>query len=226
MNSIKKLTALATLAMALVSASAFALDPPKTEEEKTLYTIGLIIQKQLGVFSLSADELERVKQGLTDGATAAKPAVEIADYNSKVQDLAKARLKVKSDKLAVAGNELLEKATKEKGAVKTDSGLVYVPLKEGAGDSPKATDTVKVHYVGTLPDGAEFDSSYKRGKSAEFKLDAVIKCWTEGVQKMKSGGKAKLVCPSAIAYGDKVMGDIPPGATLLFEVELLEVVKK
>lgn len=226
MNSFKKYTALLTLAIALVAVPSFALDPPKTEEEKTLYTIGLIIEKQLGVFSLSADELERVKQGLTDGATAVKPAVEIADYNSKVQDLAKVRLKVKSDKLAVVGNELLEKAAKEKGAVRTDSGLVFISLKEGAGDSPKATDTVKVHYVGTLPDGTEFDSSYKRNKPAEFKLDAVIKCWTEAVQKMKPGGKAKLVCPSAIAYGDKVMGDIPPGATLVFEVELLDVVRK
>jgi FKBP-type peptidyl-prolyl cis-trans isomerase FkpA len=125
------------------------------------------------------------------------------------------------------GKEFLDKAAKEKGAVKTDSGLVYLSLKEGAGDSPKTTDTVKVHYRGTLPDGREFDSSYKRNKPIDFKLDAVIKCWTEGVQKMKPGGKAKLVCPSSLAYGENGAGEmILPGATLVFEVELLEVVKK
>lgn len=225
MNSIKKFTALATLVMVMVSASAYALDAPKTEEEKTLYTIGLIIARQLRVFNLSPAELERVKQGVTDGATAAKPAVEIAEYNTKVQELAKARIKVQSDKLVAVGREMLDKASKEKGAVRTDSGIVYIPLKEGKGDSPKATDTVKVNYKGTLHDGTEFDSSYKRGKPAEFKLNGVIKCWTEGLQKMKPAGKATLVCPAATAYGDKGMGDILPGSTLQFEVELLEVIK-
>ena len=156
-----------------------------------------------------------------------KTQVEVADYNNKVQEIAKARRKAQGDKLAAAGKEFLEKAAKEKGAVKTDSGLVYLSLKEGAGESPKATDTVKVHYRGTLPDGKEFDSSYKRNKPIDFKLDGVIKCWTEGVQKMKPGGKAKLVCPSSIAYGENGAGEmILPGATLAFEVELLEVVKK
>lgn len=227
MNSIKKLTALSTLAITLISAPSFALEPPKTDEEKTLYAIGLIVARQLGVFSLSAAELEKVQQGLNDGVTGVKPLVEIAEFNSKVQELAKSRRKVQGDKQAVAGMEFLAKAAKEKGAVMTASGLVYLSLKEGAGESPKATDTVKVHYKGTLPDGREFDSSYKRNKPIDFKLDAVIKCWTEGVQKMKPGGKAKLVCPSSIAYGENGAGEmILPGATLVFEVELLEVLKK
>jgi FKBP-type peptidyl-prolyl cis-trans isomerase FkpA len=227
MNNIKKITALSILAVTLVSTPSFALDPPKTEDEKTFYAVGLIVAKQLGVFNLSAAELERVKQGLSDGATGAKPLVEVADYNSKVQEMAIARRKAQGDKLALAGKEFLEKAAKEKGAVKTESGMVYLSLKEGTGESPKATDTVKVHYVGTLPDGREFDSSYKRNKPIDFKLDAVIKCWTEGVLKMKPGGKAKLVCPSSLAYGENGAGEmILPGATLVFEVELLEVVKK
>lgn len=227
MNSIKKFTALSTLAITLVSTSSFALDPPKTEDEKTFYSVGLIVAKQLGVFNLTPEELERVKQGLNDGVTGAKPLVEVADYNTRVQEMAKARRKAQGDKLAVAGKEFLEKAAKEKGAVKTESGLVYFLLKEGIGESPKATDTVKVHYVGTLPDGKEFDSSYKRNKPIDFKLDSVIKCWTEGVQKMKPGGKAKFVCPPSIAYGENGAGNmILPGATLVFEVELLEVVKK
>jgi FKBP-type peptidyl-prolyl cis-trans isomerase FkpA len=116
-------------------------------------------------------------------------------------------------------------AAKEPGAVVTASGLVYTSLKEGSGPKPAATETVKVHYRGTLPDGKEFDSSYSRGTPAEFPLNRVIKCWTEGVQRMKVGGKAKLTCPAAIAYGEKGAGGglIPPNATLQFEVELLGI---
>jgi len=106
--------------------------------------------------------------------------------------------------------------------VTTGTGLVYESLKDGVGTSPVATDTVKVHYRGTLMDGKEFDSSYKRGEPIEFPLNRVIPCWTEGVQKMKPGGKAKLTCPPAIAYGAAGAGGvIPPNATLQFEVELI-----
>ena len=109
-------------------------------------------------------------------------------------------------------------------AVVTSSGLVYRSLKDGTGASPSASDKVKVHYRGTFPDGREFDSSYKRGEPIEFPLSGVIKCWTEGVQRMKVGGKAKLTCPASIAYGERgANGVIPPNATLLFEVELLGI---
>ncbi len=115
-------------------------------------------------------------------------------------------------------------AAKEAGAVVTASGLVYRSLKDGTGASPSASDKVKVHYRGTFPDGKEFDSSYKRNEPIEFPLSGVIKCWTEGVQRMKVGGKAKLTCPAAIAYGERGAGGvIPPNATLLFEVELLGI---
>ena len=115
-------------------------------------------------------------------------------------------------------------AARETGAVVTASGLVYLSLKDGTGASPTADDKVKVHYRGTFPDGKEFDSSYKRGEPIEFPLSGVIKCWTEGVQRMKVGGKAKLTCPAAIAYGARgASGVIPPNATLLFEVELLAI---
>ncbi len=126
---------------------------------------------------------------------------------------------------AHAQSDALTAAAKEAGAVVTPSGLVYRSLKDGTGNSPAASDTVKVHYRGTFPDGREFDSSYKRGQPTEFPLNAVIKCWTEGVQKMKVGGKAKLTCPSAIAYGERGAGGglIPPNATLQFEVELLSI---
>jgi FKBP-type peptidyl-prolyl cis-trans isomerase FkpA len=126
---------------------------------------------------------------------------------------------------AVAQGGVVDKAASEPGAQKTESGMVYRTLKEGTGPSPKATDTVRVHYKGTFPDGKEFDSSYQRGEPTEFPLNRVIKCWTEGVQKMKVGGKAKLTCPPALAYGERGAGGgaIPPNAVLQFEVELLSI---
>ncbi len=130
--------------------------------------------------------------------------------------------------LAQAQADAAASAAKEAGAVVTPSGLVYRSLKDGKGASPSATDTVKVHYRGTFLDGKEFDSSYKRGEPISFPLNGVIKCWTEGVQKMKVGGKAKLTCPSSIAYGERGAGGglIPPNATLQFEVELLDIAPK
>jgi FKBP-type peptidyl-prolyl cis-trans isomerase FkpA len=126
--------------------------------------------------------------------------------------------------VAFAQGDVVEQAAAEKGAVKTPSGMVYRALTEGSGASPKETDVVRVHYKGTFPDGKEFDSSYKRGQPTEFPLNRVIKCWTEGVQRMKVGGKAKLTCPPSLAYGDKgAGGTIPPNATLQFEVELLAI---
>ncbi len=125
---------------------------------------------------------------------------------------------------ALAQNATLDAAAKEPGALVTASGLVFRSLKDGAGAAPGATDTVKVHYKGTFPDGKEFDSSYSRGTPIEFPLNRVIPCWTEGVQRIKVGGKAKLTCPSSIAYGSRgAAGVIPPNATLVFEVELLGV---
>ena len=121
-------------------------------------------------------------------------------------------------------DSVLAAAAKEAGALVTKSGLVYRSLKAGTGSSPSATDRVKVHYKGTFLDGKEFDSSYKRNEPTEFPLNGVIPCWTEGVQLMKPGGKAKLTCPAAIAYGQRGAGGvIPPNATLVFEVELLAI---
>jgi FKBP-type peptidyl-prolyl cis-trans isomerase FkpA len=127
---------------------------------------------------------------------------------------------------ALAQGDPLALAEKEKGAVKTESGLVYRILVDGKGPSPTADDTVRVHYRGTLTNGKEFDSSYKRGQPTEFPLKRVIKCWTEGVQKLKVGGKAKLTCPANLAYGDREVGGglIPANSVLVFEVELLGIV--
>jgi FKBP-type peptidyl-prolyl cis-trans isomerase FkpA len=117
----------------------------------------------------------------------------------------------------------MQKATAQPGAVKTESGMIYREIRAGTGASPKATDTVKVNYRGTLINGTEFDSSYSRNQPAQLALNRVIPCWTEGVQKMKVGGEAVLVCPSNLAYGDRGQGPIPAGATLIFQIELLEV---
>ena len=128
---------------------------------------------------------------------------------------------------AAAQGDLPALAATEKGAIVTPSGLVYRSLQDGRGASPLATDTVKVHYRGRFANGTEFDSSYKRNAPAEFPLNGVIKCWTEGVQRMKVGGKAKLTCPAAIAYGERGAGSvIPPNTALQFEVELLEIAKR
>jgi FKBP-type peptidyl-prolyl cis-trans isomerase FkpA len=128
---------------------------------------------------------------------------------------------------ALAQNDFAQTAAKEPGAKVTVSGLVFRSLQDGQGISPMATDKVRVHYRGTFPDGKEFDSSYKRNQSIEFPLNGVIPCWTEGVQLMKVGGKAKLTCPPAIAYGSRGAGGvIPPNATLQFEVELVAVAGK
>jgi len=211
----------------LVYAAAAAGAEPKTEEQKTLYAIGLAISQSLGSFSLSPEELEMVQAGMRDGVLNREPKVELETYGPKIQELQRTRLAVAAEREKKAGKTYLDKAAAQKGATRTASGAVYVPLKAGRGPAPKATDTVKVHYEGTLTSGKVFDSSIKRGEPVSFGLDQVIPCWTEGLQLMKVGGKGRLVCPSDLAYGDRGRPpQIPPGATLVFEVELLEIVKQ
>ncbi len=198
----------------------------KSEADKTLYALGLAISQNLAVLNLSAAELEMVKTGLTDGVLGKPHQVELPAYVPKVQELQRTRLAATAAREKKAGEAVLAKAAAETGAVKTASGVVMTTLKPGAGSSPQASDKVKVHYHGTLPDGTVFDSSVQRGEPATFPLNGVIKCWTEGLQQMKVGGKAKLVCPSDTAYGDRGMPPrILPGSTLIFEVELLDIVK-
>jgi FKBP-type peptidyl-prolyl cis-trans isomerase FkpA/FKBP-type peptidyl-prolyl cis-trans isomerase FklB len=230
MRTMRTLLVLLTLTVLGIAATAGAVraagDELKTDEEKAFYAFGNNnIGPQLGALQMNEKELEAMKQGLTD-AILKKPAkVDGKQYIAKFQELAKARGQQAVANEKKAGAEFADKAAKEKGAQKTASGLVYQELKAGTGESPKATDKVKVHYKGTLINGTVFDSSIDRGQPATFGLNQVIKCWTEGVQMMKVGGKAKLICPSDIAYGDQGHPPtIPPGSTLVFEVELLEIV--
>jgi FKBP-type peptidyl-prolyl cis-trans isomerase FkpA len=166
--------------------------------------------------------LEIVKQALTDAA-AGKPAEELSTWGPKINALAQTRATRAAAAEKAKSKIFLDAAAGEPGAQKSASGLIFRELAGGSGLSPKATDKVRVNYKGNLTDGTEFDSSYKRNMPAEFPLNGVIPCWTEGVQKMKVGGKAKLVCPSDIAYGDAGRPSIPPGATLVFEIELLAI---
>ncbi|MBI5242568.1 MAG: FKBP-type peptidyl-prolyl cis-trans isomerase [Elusimicrobia bacterium] len=198
----------------------------KTEDEKTMYALGLALGGRLASFTLSASECKLVEMGLRDAALGRPPQVELQVYGPKIDGLQQARAGAKAAKEKAKAKTFLDKAAKEPGVSVLPSGLIFKELKAGAGDSPKATDKVKVHYHGTLTDGKVFDSSVQRGQPAEFALNGVIPCWTEGVQKMRVGGKAKLICPSKIAYGDNGAPPvIPGGAALIFEVELLEIVK-
>ena len=214
--------------VSLVAASitSAAGPEPKSDEDKTFYALGLALGPQLAPFSLSAAELELVKAGMSDAVLNKERKVDLKAFMPKVQQLAQSRGAAAAVEEKKAGQAFLDKAAAEKGVTKTASGLLYSEIKPGTGEQPKATDKVKVHYKGTLTDGTVFDSSIERGEPATFPLNGVIKCWTEGVQLMKVGGKSKLVCPSDIAYGDHGSPPkIKPGATLVFEVELLEIVK-
>ncbi len=214
----------ATARPAARSATTVKPAAPKvmTDDQKIIYALGLSISRSLAQFNLTPAELEICKQALTDAA-AGKPALELDTWGPKIQGLVASRAALTTDKQKADSAAFLAKAAVEANAEKTASGLVYKELTPGTGASPKAEDTVKVHYRGTLIDGTEFDSSYKRNAPAEFPLGNVIKCWTEGVQKMKVGGKSLLVCPSDIAYGDQGRPGIPGGAALVFEIELLEI---
>jgi len=217
------------LALLLVTGApgALAAQPElKTEEQKTLYALGLLVAQNLSSFALSPADLEIVKAGLTDGVANKEKKVDLQAYGPKIQEFQRARVTAAAVPERKAGQAFADKAAAEKGAVKTPSGAVITTLKPGTGASPTAADKVKVHYHGTLTDGTVFDSSVQRGEPITFPLSGVIKCWTEGVQQMKVGGKSRLVCPADTAYGDRgAPPKIKPGATLVFEVELLEIVK-
>ena len=210
--------------VALVTVWGCSPQAPKTEDQKAFYALGVHLSKQLSVFDLTTEELKYVQMGMSDAAGGKKLAAEPEANLQKLGELAQARMQKATEKQKELAKPFLEKAAKEAGVKKTASGLIYKEIKAGTGAQAKATDIVKVHYVGTLIDGKEFDSSVKRGQPAELPLSQVFPCWTEGVSMMKVGGKSKLICPSEIAYGDRGRPPvIPGGATLVFEVELLDV---
>lgn len=225
MRSVRLAAFLLTLA-GLAAQAGFAADTaaPSTEEEKTAYALGAMLARNLAGFELTPAEVAQVQKAIADVAAGKESAVNLEEYEAKVRALAQARGAKRAEKEKASGKTFAAEAAKKPGASTTPSGLVFQETKAGTGASPAATDKVKVHYRGTFTDGKEFDSS-PADKPVEFGLNQVIPCWTEGLQKMKVGGKATLVCPSDIAYGDRGRPGIPPGATLVFDIELLDIVK-
>lgn len=198
---------------------------PTTDDEKTVYTIGVMMGKQLPRLQLSERELDMLVRGLRSVSRGGKAEFETDPFLPKVEALARARGAAGAAATKKVGEAFRDTAAQEAGALRHPSGLVTKTIKAGNGPSPKASDVVRVHYHGTLIDGKVFDSSVQRGQPVQFALNRVIPCWSEAVQLMKVGEKAKLVCPSDLAYGDSGTpdGSIPPGATLVFEVELLAI---
>jgi FKBP-type peptidyl-prolyl cis-trans isomerase len=210
-----------------VASMAVAADVKlETDTDKEIYALGLSVARSLSVFNLSEAEVKVLEEGLSDGVLGKTPKVDLATYGPKLQELAKTRTAQVADVERKASEEFLKQAGAEKGATTTKSGMIYTELSPGTGASPNSDSSVKVNYKGTLRDGTVFDSSYDRKSPVTFGLKQVIPCWTEGLQKMKVGGKSKLVCPASIAYGDRGAPPlIKPGAALTFEVELLEIVE-
>lgn len=193
-----------------------------TDDQKAVYALGLMMHGSLAQFDLTPEEMAILTRALSD-ARAGKPAIELNEWGPKIDGLAKSRADRVVGREKAASQAYIDKQMAVPGSMKTETGILYRELTAGTGPSPKASDSVKVHYRGTLRDGKEFDSSYKRNEPAQFPLTGVIKCWTEGVQKMKVGGKSMLICPADMAYGDRGRPSIPGGAALTFEIELLEI---
>jgi FKBP-type peptidyl-prolyl cis-trans isomerase FklB len=198
--------------------------PLKDQRDKVSYSIGLNIGSNLGRQNVEINP-EALTAGVKD-AIAGKPQLtqdQIKEVMTAFEKDMQQKQKAAGEKSAAEGKTFLEENKKKEGVKTTASGLQYKVIKEGTGAQPKATDTVTVNYRGTLIDGKEFDSSYKRGQPATFPLNGVIKGWTEGLQLMKTGSKYQLFVPPDLAYGERTVGpDLAPNSTLIFEVELLD----
>lgn len=197
------------------------------DEVKSMYSIGYDFGEKLKSLAPSKADLKAFKKGVMHGVHGKKAQVDTKKFlgRENMQKLTESRQKIVSDKEKKEAVKFLAAAEKTAGVEKTQSGLLFQETQAGTGATPTATDTVEVHYHGTLRDGTVFDSSKDRGQTAKFPLNRVVKCWTEGIQKMKVGGKATIWCPSEIAYGDRgAGGKIPPGAALKFDVELIGIV--
>jgi FKBP-type peptidyl-prolyl cis-trans isomerase FkpA/FKBP-type peptidyl-prolyl cis-trans isomerase FklB len=190
-----------------------------SEDQQTLYALGAILSRNLDGFTLSEAEFNTVRQGFVNGyhKKADTKDVENPETMTKISALLK-------DRTTRASDAFLAKAAAAPGATKTATGLIFVSVKAGTGATPTRTDRVKVTYEGRLIDGTVFDASAQHGGSATFPVTGVIACWTEALQLMKVGGKSRIVCPAAIAYGQRgAPPKIRPGSTLEFDIELLEI---
>ncbi len=199
----------------------------KNDDERAAYAYGFQIGKNVSQIGMSASEVKVFTKGIADAADSRPAAINMSVYLPMVSDFAQKRAMVRVNAQKKKGREFADKFAKEDGVKAIPNGGFIKILKAGTGPLPGADDTVKVNYRGTLLDGVEFDSSYKRNAPTSFPLKGVIPCWTNGVALMPVGSKAKLVCPSDVAYGDQGQPrvGIAGGSTLIFEIELLEIVK-
>jgi FKBP-type peptidyl-prolyl cis-trans isomerase FkpA len=198
-----------------------------SDNERILYALGVVIAGNIDDLGLSEEEFAIAAAGMRDVVAGRTPRVEMDVYGPRIQAFADERMRAAAEVTLgpekAASAAFADEIAAEPGAERLASSVVFVPITEGDGANPTAEDTVTVHYHGTLRDGSVFDSSVERGTPASFPLSGVIPCWTEGVQKIRVGGKARLLCPSDTAYGDAGRPGIPGGAALLFEVELLSI---
>ena len=210
-------TAAALAALALAGPAAAAERGPSTDLDKTLYAVGVAAADSFRTFDLTAEELEMVQRGLRDALTGEPVLVDMAAYRARVDALA-------AERRAAQERRLAARYAGRRGAQAAESGLVFVPVAAGTGPAPTAEDVVKVHYLGRLGDGTVFDSTARKGAPATVPLEQAIRCWKEALPRMRVGGKAELVCPPSLAYGERGMPRaIPPNATLFFEIELLSI---
>ena len=198
-------------------------DELTTDQDKTLYAIGLVLGERITPFKLTSAEADIVALGLKDVALGNEPKVALDVYGPRIQGLMEERMQAVAVAEKQASDAWVAEQAALPGAQRSATGVIVIPMTEGTGANPTADSTVRVHYHGTLRDGTVFDSSVQRGEPISFALNTVIDCWKEGVQQIKVGGKSKLVCPSDTAYGDQGSGSIPGGAALAFEVELLAI---
>jgi FKBP-type peptidyl-prolyl cis-trans isomerase FkpA len=224
-NPMRTLVIWSTILILATAVDAVAAEPKlETDDQKALYALGLTINRSLSPFNLSPSELELVEAGLADGSLHRTPKVDLETYGPKIKQLQEARAAAVAAAERKTSQAYVDQAAREPGATRTASGLLMIPVTPGTGASPKATDTVTVNYEGRLTDGTVFDSSTQHGGPATVPLNGVIKCWTEALQLAKVGSKSRLVCPADLAYGDQGWPPlIKPGATLVFEVELLGI---
>jgi len=225
-----------TLLFAVLAGALFACAPEQqdsadelvleTEDDKTIYALGVNLSRNLDHLPLSQAEKRVLQAGFADGIEGRDPKVDPVRYGRRGEQLFVRRNADLAKAETGAAEAFLKEAAAAEGAVRTDSGMVMVVVSPGEGPSPGPTDRVKVHYHGTLSDGTVFDSSVARGEPAVFPLNRVIPCWTEALQKLKAGGKSRITCPPDIAYGDQGAPPlIKPGAALAFDVELIEVLE-
>jgi len=231
------LGALAALVAAQSSLAASAPKPSATaatpsaasmsDDDKTLYALGVLISRNLETFQLSSAEFKTVEAGLADGYNH-HSGIDAEQYDTKVQALQRTRVAAIDEHQKQAGQAYIDKAAALPGAQKTATGMVFIPVSEGKGATPARSDRVLVNYEGRLIDGTVFDSSAKHGgQPASLSVTGVIPCWTEALMLMKVGGKSRVVCPSSMAYGDRgMLPVIMPGATLEFSIELVDLAPK